>query len=142
MVRLTLDVPVQRKAIAPRESVTLELPFPVSVNAMFANNGGPGRGRYKTQQYRDWLTAATWRILADKPGRIPGPVSVTLVYEEKNGRRDLDNLIKGVLDLLIERNVIDGDHRSIVREINAKWSKSVQGVRITISQATDERAAA
>jgi Holliday junction resolvase RusA-like endonuclease len=64
-----------------------------------------------------------------------------LVYEEKRGRRDLDNLIKACLDLLVEYKLIDGDHRTVVRAIAASWSEKVIGVRITISPAEAARAA-
>jgi Holliday junction resolvase RusA-like endonuclease len=130
---------VSRGPVKDHDAITLDLPFPPSVNNLFANSSA---GRFTTQQYRDWQTAAAWRLLADKPGRVPGPVKITLVYEEKNGRRDLDNLLKAVLDLLVKHNVIDGDHRTVLREISAKWSANVQGVRITITPAVKvERAA-
>lgn len=130
---------VERGPIKAYDSVTLDLPFPPSVNNLFANGSS---GRFTTQQYKDWQTAAAWKLLADKPGRVPGPVKITLVYEEKHGRRDLDNLLKAVLDLLVKHNVIDGDHRTVLRAISASWSNAVTGVRITIEQAAAAKAAA
>lgn len=130
---------IERRPIADREAITLDLAFPPSVNNLFANGS---KGRFTTQQYKDWQLHAGWKILAERPGRMPGPVKVTLQYEEKTGRRDLDNLIKPVLDLLVKHNVIDGDHRSVVREIGASWSMGVQGVRILIEPARAAKAAA
>lgn len=141
-MKFSLDVPVERRAVKDKEAVTIDLPFPPSVNAMFANNFGEGRGRYPTKQYKEWQTEAAWRILSQRPGRVPGKVKITLEYEEKGGRRDLDNLIKSVLDALVKHKVIDGDHRSVLREISAKWSGEVRGVRITIAQAKELRRAA
>lgn len=129
---------VEKKALPPHESVTVDLPFPPSVNNLFANGS---RGRFTTQQYKDWQTNAGWKIQSDRPHRVPGPVKVTLTYEEKHGRRDLDNLLKPVLDLLVKHRLIDGDHRTIVREIAASWSAKVHGVRVTISPAEAARAA-
>ena len=125
-----LDVPVEHRKIADREgSITFDLEFPPSVNNLFANGSS---GRFTTPAYRDWQTRAGWEVVARRPGRVGGPVKVTLQYEEKSGRRDLDNLIKPVLDLCVKHQVIDGDHQSIVREINARWSAEVKGVRVTI----------
>lgn len=138
MTKFGLDTPVQRRHIDARSDVVVDLPFPPSTNNLFANGK---HGRYITQEYKDWRTNAGWKIRAGHIGRLGGPVKVTLVYEERRGRRDLDNLVKPVLDLLVEHKVIDGDHRSIVREINASWSEKIQGVRITISQAEAARAA-
>lgn len=130
---------VVRGKIGPHDSVTLDLPFPPSVNNLFANGS---RGRFPTQQYRDWQSAAGWKLLADRPSRIPGPVRITFQFEEKAGRRDLDNLQKAPLDLLVKHNVIDGDHRSVVRELHASWSSTVQGVRITIEPVAIAKVAA
>jgi Holliday junction resolvase RusA-like endonuclease len=123
---------VERKQIAAHDSVEVDLPFPPSVNNLFANGSS---GRYITQQYKDWRTSAGWKLKIDRTPRLPGPVKITLTYEERRGRRDLDNLLKPVLDLLVEHKIIDGDHRTVVREIAASWSAKVQGVRVTVSPA-------
>lgn len=130
---------VERRPIADHGAITFDLPFPPSVNNLFANGKA---GRFTTQSYRDWQTAAGWRLLADKPGRVPGAVKITLQFEEKRGRRDLDNLIKPVLDLLVKHAVIDGDHRMVVRAIDAMWSAAVQGVRVGIEPAAVAKVAA
>jgi len=129
---LNREVPVTKASLKPHDSIVLDLPFPPSVNNLFANGA---KGRYPTQQYRDWQTSAGWKIQADKPGRFPGPVKIILLFEEKHGRRDLDNLSKAPLDLLVKHNVIDGDHRTVVREINSSWSNAIQGMRVIIETA-------
>lgn len=141
MTKFGLDrcIPVTKAHLKPHENITIDLPFPPSVNNLFANGS---KGRFPTQQYRDWQAAAGWKILADRPGRLPGPVKITLILEEKHGRRDLDNLVKAPLDLLVKHSVIDGDHRTVVREINSSWSNKVQGVRITIEPAKAAQVAA
>lgn len=138
MSRLSLDTPVERRAIVDHDSVTIDLPFPPSTNNLFGNGKS---GRFITQQYKDWRTSAGWKLKSDRTPRFPGPVKIALIYEEKRGRRDLDNLLKPCLDLLVEHRIIDGDHRTVVREIAASWSEKVQGVRITIAPAESARAA-
>lgn len=108
------------------------LPFPISVNAMFANGS---RGRFKSQRYADWLQAAGWSLAAQKPKPVSGPVE--LFYEVQEGhdnrRRDLVNLEKGCTDLLVTHGIIEADHDLIVREVRMIWNRDVTGVRITIA---------
>jgi crossover junction endodeoxyribonuclease RusA len=136
-LRFSLDVPVEKRSIH-RSDITIDLEFPPSVNNLFVNGS---KGRFTSPAYKDWQTRAGWEIIANRPGRVPGPVKVSFIFEDKAGRRDLDNLQKAPLDLLVKHKVIDGDHRSIVREINAKWG-GVKGVRIIIQSLSQvERAA-
>jgi Holliday junction resolvase RusA-like endonuclease len=109
----------------------LVLPFPISINAMFAD--GKTR-RHKSQRYADWVVEAGYALKCQKPRPVPGPVK--LIYEVQDGkdgrRRDLANLEKGVTDLLVDHGVIEADHDLIVREISMRWVKSIQGVKVTI----------
>jgi crossover junction endodeoxyribonuclease RusA len=108
------------------------LPFPISVNAMFAD--GKTR-RHKSQRYADWIAEAGYALKSQRPRPVTGPV--TLLYEVQEGkdgrRRDLGNLEKGVTDLLVDHGVIEADHDRVVREIRLIWNKYVVGVRVTVS---------
>jgi Holliday junction resolvase RusA-like endonuclease len=109
----------------------ITLPFPISVNAMFAD--GKTR-RHKSQRYSDWLAEAGYALKSQRPQTVLGPV--TLLYEVQEGkdnrRRDIGNLEKGCTDLLVYYGIIEADHDLIVREIRMIWNKDVQGVRVTI----------
>jgi Holliday junction resolvase RusA-like endonuclease len=109
----------------------ITLPFPISVNAMFAD--GKTR-RHKSQRYADWLAEASYALKSQRPQTVLGPV--TLLYEVQEGkdnrRRDIGNLEKGCTDLLVYYGIIEADHDLIVREIRMIWNKDVQGVRVTI----------
>jgi hypothetical protein len=70
MGKFSLDVPVQRRPIVAHDSVTVDLPFPPSVNNLFANGKS---GRYTTQQYADWQKNAGWKIKADRPATRSWP---------------------------------------------------------------------
>jgi Holliday junction resolvase RusA-like endonuclease len=109
----------------------ITLPFPISVNAMFAD--GKTR-RHKSQRYADWLAEAGYALKSQRPQTVLGPV--TLLYEVQEGkdnrRRDIGNLEKGCTDLLVYYGIIEADHDLIVREIRMIWNKDVQGVRVTI----------
>jgi Holliday junction resolvase RusA-like endonuclease len=112
----------------------ITLPFPISVNAMFAD--GKTR-RHKSQRYADWLAEAGYALKSQRPQTVLGPV--TLLYEVQEGkdnrRRDIGNLEKGCTDLLVYYGIIEADHDLIVREIRMIWNKDVQGVRVTIQSA-------
>ena len=109
----------------------LILPFPISVNAMFADGK---KRRHKSQRYADWIVEAGYALKCQKPRPVLGPVK--LIYDVQDGkdgrRRDLANLEKGVTDLLVTYGVIEADHDLIVREISMRWDRSITGVKITI----------
>jgi len=118
---------------------TFTLPFPVSVNGLFAS--GKTR-RFKSQKYCDWLLEAGWTLAQQKPPKFKGPVEIQYVLQEKNDRirRDLMNFEKATTDLLVSHGIIEGDDVRIVREITMRWSKEVEGIQVTIkSLANEER---
>jgi Holliday junction resolvase RusA-like endonuclease len=122
---------VERRSIAKRKPIVLTLPYPISVNAMFGQ--APGRQRFLTKEYADWRERATAALHRQKPGRLTGPVILTLTVEDR-GRSDIDNLNKGVLDLLVKERVIEDDRRQIVRSVCTSWGSSGNdGVRVEIT---------
>lgn len=118
---------------------TFKLPIPPSVNAMFANL--PGRGRIKTSAYKSWITEAGWEVLRAKPKLIKGRVMMA-IYAGKtdNRRRDLDNLIKSVSDLMVSHGVIEDDSK--VWDIRARWEPGLEGLTVTVEALSEEVEAA
>lgn len=101
-----------------RETVYVELPLPPSVNSIWQH----GKGRtFKSKTYTDWQTTAGWSLRHQlKGGRVPGPIGIQLKCVRPDARkRDIDNLIKAALDLLVCMNVIDDD--SFVQRVEASW---------------------
>lgn len=109
----------------------ITLPFPVSVNAMFAD--GKTR-RHKSQRYADWIIEAGYALNKQRVIPVRGPIKITYEFQEgrDNRRRDAFNLEKGVTDLLVEHGIIEADHDLILREGRVTWNREVEGVRITI----------
>ena len=107
------------------------LPFPISVNAMFAD--GVSR-RVKSQRYCDWIMEAGLQMNRQRPKPIDGPVTLLIELQEiQDGRkRDCTNFVKGPEDLLVSHQLINGDHSAVVRSVTSKWSPEVEGCRITI----------
>lgn len=112
--------------------IVLDLPFPVSVNAMFAD--GKTR-RHKSQRYCDWLLEAGYALNKQRPPQIKGQYHIHYAFQEGHDRRARDafNLEKGVTDLLVKHGVVEGDSNKYLRRGSVEWDNSVVGVRITIT---------
>jgi crossover junction endodeoxyribonuclease RusA len=111
--------------------IELSIPHPPSVNSLYRNV--PGRGRAKTERYKTWLTAAGWEIRRQRPGRIEGPYSLTIIVKRKNKRADLGNLVKAVEDILVAHRVIEDDcHAS---DIHLHWSDLVTDTQLILRPA-------
>lgn len=114
-------------------TIVLHLPFPPSLNNLFDNV--PRLGRVSTSEYKAWKKAAEVELLMQLPRIATGPVEIEMTFQEKPGRRDIDNLPKAVLDLLVAQGVIGGDHNKIVRRLIAQWG-DVAGVEVVIRPVT------
>lgn len=100
---------------------SVTVPLPPSVNRAFRNVAK--RGRVKTQVYNDWLTEAGWEVRRAYPTKVKGPCRVSFVFGKPDKRkRDLDNLLKASIDLLVRHQLIEDD--SLIQELNAEWDVS------------------
>ena len=113
----------------------LWLPFPVSVNNLFAAGSLRGRNRrFPSPRYRQWRNTAEALIMASRVRPVKGPVAVSLHLTAPDKRpRDADNYNKSVLDSLVRMRVIDGDDSRTVRRVTAGWENAERpGVRVVI----------
>lgn len=83
-----------------------ELPW--SVNAMYANRKGSGRGRVKVKGYRLWREAMAWEIKVQRPPRFDRRVAVK-VDLPRHTRGDAANREKAIGDLLQDAGVVTND---------------------------------
>ncbi len=112
--------------------------LPISCNSLYFNKRH-GRGRAKTEKYRRWIEASVAAIKAQNIQRIEGDVEVNLYFKRPDKRkRDLDNLIKASLDLLVSQGLIDDDRHVV--SITAKWTErpEIKGTMIMISKEEGE----
>lgn len=94
--------------------ITFTLPFPPSVNGLFS---GKAR-RYLSAGYKAWKAAAGPRVPG---GLIAGPFVIEMIFDRPDRRaRDLDNLAKAPLDLIVERGLVIDD--SCCQRITLAWS--------------------
>ena len=119
----------------------LELPFPPSVNTYWRHpTTGRLAGRHliseKGREYRQAVIAEAGRYQLPK---MLGKLSVHIdAFPPDNRRRDLDNMMKGLLDGLVHAQVIEDDSQidklSIERGVVCKGGR----VRVYVSEYRSE----
>jgi crossover junction endodeoxyribonuclease RusA len=98
------------------EKVVLHLAVPPSVNAIWSHR--KGGGVRISDAYATWLVQAGWQLGLQKPGRVSGRYTLTCSMPRGSGA-DLDNLTKGLSDLLQLHGVIRNDRDA--EEIHLYW---------------------
>lgn len=95
----------------PTQSVVLELPPPISVNALYraiVRKGSTHAINIKSEKYRDWIVGAGKILEEQNPGFVEGAYGLRISLPV-NCRMDLDNSVKCVSDLLQSHKVIEND---------------------------------
>jgi crossover junction endodeoxyribonuclease RusA len=90
---------------------------------------------HKSQEYKDWLALAAWEIRSQLGPKkvITEPFKLTVFVERPDRRkRDLDNLLKPILDLLGHYGLIEND--SLCHWIDARWEGEGKWVHIIIGE--------
>ncbi len=117
-------------------AVLLTLPYPPSTNHLFANR--KSGGRFKSPHYKAWATHAAWEAKLQNAGKVVGPYALYITAARPDARkRDLDNLVKPISDLLKEIGVIEGDH--LCQRLDMRWSGRGKTVVVNVI-ATQEAA--
>ena len=111
--------------------MTYDLPFPPSVNSMFRNV--QGRGRVKTQEYKDWLMEAGLMLRRQKPVAVVGQAEL-LIELDHTRRGDASNRIKAVEDLIVTHGILADDSKKYVKRVTVSW-EPINGCRVTIKPA-------
>jgi len=112
--------------------IDFRIPYPPSTNRIWRQ----GHGRmHKSQEYKDWLALAAWEMRAQLgPKRvIDEPFKIVIrVNRPDRRKRDLDNLIKPILDLIAHYGLIEND--SLCHWIDAQWDGEGQWVYISMGE--------
>lgn len=114
-------------------ALTVFLPFPPSVNNLFKN---VGRSRKPSADYLAWQEEAGWALkgAGAHRSRVSGAVRIDLLLSPPDKRRrDLDNLAKAPLDLIVKHGLIEDDSK--VTELRLRWHPDAHhGCTIIIRQ--------
>lgn len=91
----------------------------------------------RTDTYENWISAAQTWLVPQKFKKICGPykLSITAVRPDKR-RRDLDNIIKPISDLLQHAGIIEND--CMCEMVCARWVTSGDPLAVNIEPATVE----
>ncbi len=109
----------------------LWLPLPPSANALWRS----ARGRvYRSRKYVDWLTEAGFIAKSQLGPMIKGPYKISITAARPDNRkRDLDNILKPISDLLKTMGAIEDDH--LCEMLTARWVTSGDGVTVRLEPA-------
>ena len=116
-----------------RRLTEIRLPFPVSVNAMYLNNKGRGRGRIASPELRAWKEQAGWELKAQRVKPFDQRVIVHIDLDDSR-QGDADSRCKCVLDLLVSSGVLKDDRKKYVKRVSIGWEK-LTGCRVAITGA-------
>ncbi len=102
--------------------ILIYLPFPPSVNEMFANNNRAGRGRILSTFYRAWKEEAGWMLKAQKIKPYIGRFRLGIQLDDSH-RGDCDNRVKAVSDLLVSNGIVQGDQKKYMKGVSVDWER-------------------
>jgi len=93
------------------------LPFPPATNNLYLN---VGKRRVRTKRYDAWIESAHAALALQRAGSLSGPYQFSMIVERPDRRkRDLDGLLKPVLDLCVKAGLTPDD--SLCQRIVAHW---------------------
>ncbi len=111
--------------------IEVRLPFPVSSNDVWSRTK---TGIRKSDEYKAWLTEAGYALNRQKPQKIAGKYELSIIASRPDKRRrDIDNIIGSVSDLLQKHGVIENDY--LCEFVAATWATDGEGVRVFVRPA-------
>lgn len=97
----------------------IRLPVPPSTNALYSTFIRKGKiVRVRSPEYDEWITIAGYQLNLQRPAQVIGKATMEVACP-RNGRRDLDNHLKGIQDLLVKHGVVRDDR--YFEKITARW---------------------
>lgn len=102
----------------PVRSLFVRIIFPISTNKIWTPRGG---GFKRSPSYMAWRKEALWLLKAERINQIVrGPYKMTMRVSRPDAkRRDIDNLLKGISDVLVDAGLVEDD--SLCEWIDAAW---------------------
>lgn len=95
----------------------LRMDYPPSANRLWRYVSGRA---IKSAEYRAWLTAQSWKLLAQKEATVSGPYVIHfMVCRPDKRKRDLGNLEKALHDAIVAAGFVDDD--SLAQKITVEW---------------------
>lgn len=109
--------------------IRLNLEYPPSVNQLW--RAVPGRGVIKSKVYREWLEKNLWIIRGQTRDKIEGKFTIEFqATRPDKRRRDIDNLIKPLMDVIVQAGLVEDD--SLCEMLSIMWITNGTGISATI----------
>jgi crossover junction endodeoxyribonuclease RusA len=111
--------------------VSVTLPYPPSANRMWRH---VGKKVLRSREYEAWRAQCGLIIRQETNGfGLAGPYAMTVqVGRPDRRRRDLDNLLKPIGDVMVLAGAVEDDCHC--QRIDASWSDEVTGVHVRLLQ--------
>ena len=88
----------------------------------------------RTKAYDRWINAAGMELMCQRPEKHAGAVSISIVARPPDRRkRDLDNLMKATLDLLVRHQVIADDNTEFLTSLSISLGTGQAGLDVTVT---------
>jgi len=112
--------------------ITLQLPFPPSVNSYWRNVNGRTLLSVSGRKYKNEVIASVYEQLKKRPVPLEGDVSVDIkFYPPNNIKRDMDNCFKALFDSLTTARIWLDD--SQIKHIESDWIDAQKDGKVLIS---------
>ena len=113
--------------------ITLELPFPPSVNTYWRNVGRTILSENARQFRASSMREIALQIAGLRPRPfITWPVALVVILQPPDRRkRDLDNMVKAVLDAITHAKVWQDD--SLVHDLRLRWGEIITGGKAVVT---------
>ena len=113
----------------------ITLSLPPSVNRLWRTS--KTGGMHRSPQYTTWRAIALWQVAVQIKGKgIAGKYKATFCFVRPDKRRrDLDNLLKAAMDVMVSAKAVESDH--LCEWLEARWVDAGPECEITL-EAIDE----
>ena len=111
-------------------SQSFVLPWPISTNAIWRSYNGRN---VLSKRARAWTEAAGKELVAQNPTPVIGPVALGIALSPPTKRAyDIDNRVKGLIDLLVKHQVIEADDSRILKTLYITASDGIPGAFVIV----------
>ena len=115
----------------------IRLPWPPSVNHYWGHRGSR---RFLSPKVQMWRREATVLVRAARKIIFSGPVAVVLyLYPPDRRRRDLDNVVKAVLDALVLGGLLKDDSQVVELRVVKNSPQKPGQVLVEVWEVSDDR---
>ena len=98
--------------------ITVQIPYPPTLNNLFKN---VRKGRVKTDAYNAWVAEGLVALRRQRPEKHLGSFRATILLTRPDRRRrDIDNTVKAIMDLLKKAGVIEDDR--LAQSLTVAWA--------------------